>query len=116
MVDGIHASSEAIANYLLALDGSGKFPTAVLYTGTGSNEIVKMDPDGKLPAVDGSKLTNISTTATHAATADYATLAGTASSAATADYATLSGTATHAATADYAILAGTATTAAMQIW
>jgi hypothetical protein len=97
MVDGIHASSEAIANYLLALDGSGKFPTAVLYTGTGPNQIVQLDSSSRLPAVDGSQLTNISATATHAATADYATLAGTASSAATADYAALAGTASTAA-------------------
>jgi hypothetical protein len=35
-VDSIHASATPTANYLLALDGSGKFPNSVLRTGSGN--------------------------------------------------------------------------------
>ena len=35
-VDNIHADPSPTANYLLALDGSAKFPNSVLYTGSGN--------------------------------------------------------------------------------
>lgn len=36
MVDGIHASSSAMANYLFPLDASTRIPNTLLYTGTGN--------------------------------------------------------------------------------
>ena len=44
---------------LVLLDASGDVPTARIDTGTGANQVVQLTSDPKLPAVDGSLLTNV---------------------------------------------------------
>ncbi len=58
-VNAIPASAAPQADALLALDASGKFPTSVLDTGAGPDQVVALDGSGKLPAVDGSQVTNV---------------------------------------------------------
>lgn len=49
------------ANNVLKLSGTGFVPTGNLNIGTSASQIVAMGSDAKLPAVDGSKLTNLPT-------------------------------------------------------
>ena len=58
-VNGVPAEAAATANSLLPLDGAGKFPNSVLNVGTGPDQLVALDGAAKLPAVDGSQLTNL---------------------------------------------------------
>lgn len=47
-------------NGKIPLIGAGdKLPTSLLDTGAGSNKLVQLDGDGKLPAIDASLLTNL---------------------------------------------------------
>lgn len=47
------------ASGVASLDASTKIPIAEIPTGTAANNVVKLDATAKLPAVDGSQLTNI---------------------------------------------------------
>ena len=48
------------ANGYAGLDGSAKVPTSRLDVGTSASKLVQLDSSGRLPAVNGSLLTNIS--------------------------------------------------------
>lgn len=49
------------ASKVLQLTAGGKVTTSTLDVGTGNNQIVQLDSSAKLPAVDGSLLTNVGT-------------------------------------------------------
>lgn len=55
------ALSVNVANGLAGLDGSGLVPAALLNTGTTAGKLVVLDGSARLPAVDGSQLTNLPT-------------------------------------------------------
>lgn len=44
---------------LAVYDSNNKIPNANLYTGNGANQLVQLDANSKLPAVDGSNITNL---------------------------------------------------------
>lgn len=50
------------ANEDISVANGSTAPVLTLNTGVGANKIVKLDADGKLPAMDGSALTNIAVT------------------------------------------------------
>jgi hypothetical protein len=60
-VDGQHASAFAPASHSHDATDivSGTISNNRLNTGTGSNQIIELDSAGRLPAVDGSQLTNL---------------------------------------------------------
>lgn len=53
------STSSANVGKVPQLDANGKLPSALIDTGTAANDIVALDGTAKLPAVDGSQLTNI---------------------------------------------------------
>ncbi len=58
-----NGNGSALTNLNASNLASGTVPTARIDVGTTANKIVQLDGTGKLPAVDGSQLTNLPTTA-----------------------------------------------------
>lgn len=52
-------------------NGIGGNPTLEVNVGTGANQVVQLDSSGRLPAVDGSQLTNIGSITTDATNTVY---------------------------------------------
>jgi len=61
---GGSVTSVTSANTDISVADTSTTPVLTLNSGTGANQIVKLDGDGKLPAIDGSQLTNVSGTFT----------------------------------------------------
>ncbi len=57
-------SGAALTSLTSIISGAGKIPVANIDTGTTANKIVILDGSAKLPAVDGSQLTNTPSTTT----------------------------------------------------